>query len=1018
MFSRETLWGRASGSAFWSLPWGLAGACALPWILPEAWDGSVPFPWRAAGWCLLAASLLLARWRAGFGPALALALAWGTLGGLARLARTEGALPAGPVRLQGRLVSPWTRREGRLHGTLRVEGPGPLRGEELPLTLPAAGTPPPAPGTPVALAADLARVEPGPAFLVERPLWRARDGGAARRLRVSSALVLEVLGPARPSPLLALRQGIRTRFQALSLPPAARDLWGAMALGIPPEREGAWEPFRASGTIHLLVVSGLQVTAVMGGLEALWRRLAGRGSPWVAAAGGLAFCALVGFTAPVWRGFLMGLVWTAGRGLGWKPPPVAALHGALLAWLLGHPASGCDPGFLLSWAALTGLLWLTQPLAGLLALTGRPADILTRVLAPWLTTLPLLALFQGGAPLWGPLANLLLVPVVALLAPLCLALTLIPLPGLVGGVAWALQFLAADLVPAFARTVPLATGHLAPWIALLLGWVLLARLHAAFARTRALTVLLAGGSMGLLTAGGTGRAPRSLSLEAVDVGQGDALLLRVPGGEATLVDTGPDARAARRLARVLSRRGVQEPVHLLLTHPHLDHAGGWAALAALWPLASVARPAMDPRPWAPYGPPGGREARILRRGDGWTRGKARFSVRWPPGPMTLRDLNMNSLVLRVRWEDRELWLMGDALALQERDLLDLGDPGEGRDRVLKVGHHGSRSATDAAWVRALDPRVALVCAGRENAFGHPHPEPLAALRDAQIVVTGEVLGARLEARPGGWLLETGRGRRLLLALQAGVEDPLPHQPRHEVAADPGMMGLPLLMGLGAHLVGHAQDRAAGHAGLVAGREDPGEFQVLHVGQGAQAAGAVQGLGDARGHGHGGGWEGKGRRPGARPVLPLDTGPDGPAFHQIQGDGHGPGGPHQRAHRQVRSVGSTGAHEQHAIGPAIREEPGSRHRRREGPYARAGHPPSLGRGIGEAGQFGGEGRKEQGGGAGHGPPWYGGCESRGPRKRGAEAPLFRGNLACYFFSSRTAWAAARVATGTRYGLQLT
>ncbi len=133
-----------------------------------------------------------------------------------------------------------------------------------------------------------------------------------------------------------------------------------------------------------------------------------------------------------------------------------------------------------------------------------------------------------------------------------------------------------------------------------------------FRRTRGLCAALGGATLGLLAAGGVGRAPGAFSVEAIDVGQGDALLVRVPGGDATLVDTGPDPRAARRIARVLSRRGVREPVHLVLTHPHLDHAGGWATLARLWPPATVALPALaEPSAWAPLRP-----ARRGRRSHG------------------------------------------------------------------------------------------------------------------------------------------------------------------------------------------------------------------------------------------------------------------------------------------------------------------------------------------------------------------------------------------------------------------
>jgi competence protein ComEC len=131
--------------------------------------------------------------------------------------------------------------------------------------------------------------------------------------------------------------------------------------------------------------------------------------------------------------------------------------------------------------------------------------------------------------------------------------------------------------------------------------------------------------------------------------------------------------------------------------------------------------------------------------------------------MAVRDFNMASAVLRVRWRDREVWLMGDALAVQERDLLALGDPGAGgARRLLKAGHHGSRSASDPACIVALRPELTLVSAGRSNAFDHPHAEAMAALRSTggRVYVTGTRRGVRVEAEGDGWLVETGDGRRL------------------------------------------------------------------------------------------------------------------------------------------------------------------------------------------------------------------------------------------------------------------
>jgi competence protein ComEC len=770
MLSRERLWRRLSGGEFWVLSWGLAAVCGLPWVVPERWAGHWPPAAAVAGWMLVLGAAPLIRFRRWAWLPLGLALVWGTLGALGRQARWEARLPSGYQRLRGDLSGPWRVQGGARVGQLTVTWPRALAGLDVPLSLPAGGVPPPPAGTPVAVAGDLRPVQPGPSFLPERPLWRARCGGAPRHLHLASALLLAPLGPARPSLWLAFRVGVQHRFEALPLGPGlARDLWGALTLAIPPAQDEAFSVFAESGTIHTLVVSGLQVTLVLAGLASLGQRLFLGGWPslGLASVGALAYCGVVGFSAPVWRGLLMGLAWAAARGSGWKLPPVLALHGALLLWVAGHPAAGAEPGFLLAWLALVGLLWVSEPLAGLFSpILGRAAPPFAQALAPWLTTLPLLALLHGGAPLWGVPANLVLLPLVAVLTPLGLALVLLPVPWAVTAVGAVLGWAGGVLVPGFARVAPLATGVLWPWLALTLAWILLAQRHARFRPARALCVVLVAASLTLLATGGTGRSPASLSLEAIDIGQGDALLLRVPGAPATLVDTGPDPRAARRIVRTLSRRGIREPVHLVLSHPHLDHAGGWATLARLWPLASVALPPQGGAgsAWGRYGPPGAAaRASPLLRGAEWQRGEASFSARWPPTVLDLKDLNMISAVLRVRWRDRELWLMGDALALQERDLLALGEPGAGPwRRLLKAGHHGSRGASDPAWVQALDPDLVVVSAGRSNAFDHPHREAMAALasRGAPIWVTGARAGVRVTAMPGGWRVETGDGEEV------------------------------------------------------------------------------------------------------------------------------------------------------------------------------------------------------------------------------------------------------------------
>ncbi|MBI4912209.1 MAG: ComEC/Rec2 family competence protein [Acidobacteria bacterium] len=748
----------------------MAAICSLPWLLPETWDGHLPTWFPILGWLpsiLLLPLVKTRRWKAV--PLLVFAL-WAALLGLGRLASRERSLPVGLLRLEGRVSSVWTPEGSVRRGRVSLWSPPALAGLDIPVTLPLDGEAPPGPGTPVRFLGDLRAVEPAPRFLGERPLWRARGEGLPRRVALASSLQFERLGPPEPGPLLRLQAFVRSRFEALPLPAGtARDLWGALTLGIPPAREEATSPFVESGTIHTLVVSGLQVTLVMAAVEALWRRrLFRRGASLAACTAGLLYAALVGFSAPVWRGLAMGLAWALGRGTGWKLPPAWGLHGALGAWMLLHPACGADPGFLLAWWALLGLLWAAEPLGAFLRpLLGDFSLPLARLLAPWLTTLPLLALFHGGVPTFGVFANLLVLPLVSVLTPVCLFLTLLPVPGITPTLGAALAWTGEKVVPLFGHITPLATACPWAWSLLAAGWLALAHAQGTWRRTRALLLVLGVASFTLLGTRGLGRPARTLELEALDVGQGDALILRIPGGDATLVDTGPNPWAARRLARVLSRRGVHEPLHLVLTHPHGDHAGGWSTLARLRPFASVRVPELaDSGDWGPFAPAGGPLPWPSRRGEEWTRGEGRFHVMWPPKAYRLPDPNMVSLVLRVVWKDRELWLMGDALDIQEGDLLDLGDPPRnGLQRLLKAGHHGGGNASTEPWIRALGPDLALVCAGRRNPFGHPHAATLGrfAVQGIPTFVTGPEKGVRVLATGAGWTVLSGTGGQGLVS---------------------------------------------------------------------------------------------------------------------------------------------------------------------------------------------------------------------------------------------------------------
>jgi competence protein ComEC len=226
--------------------------------------------------------------------------------------------------------------------------------------------------------------------------------------------------------------------------------------------------------------------------------------------------------------------------------------------------------------------------------------------------------------------------------------------------------------------------------------------------------------------------PGELELTAVDVGQGDSLLLVFPRGATMLIDGGGrlDYGNTKRRSNLdigedvvstyLWSRGIRHLDVIAVTHAHQDHAGGLRALIENFHPDEL---------WTGANPPATllEQARqqAVRVVEQHASGAIDFSgatvqvlapaldyVPAAPG-------NNDSLVLRVVHGQRSLLLMGDLERVEEDRLLGRAAL---RSDVLKVGHHGSRTSTSQQFLDAVAPSVALISAGYENSFGHPHPD--------------------------------------------------------------------------------------------------------------------------------------------------------------------------------------------------------------------------------------------------------------------------------------------------------
>lgn len=538
------------------------------------------------------------------------------------------------------------------------------------------------------------------------------------------------LATAAAYPVERLRERIVARIDAAVATPRAEALLAGLAVGVRAEIPGeTWRAFVATGTVHLLAISGTHVTAfaalLVGAVGLVYRaplpgglrRRRAAVTATVTALGTVGYALLAGASVPTLR-TTTGVLLLLALGLMRRtvaPQAWLAVTGVALAAL--DPLALAQPGFWLSFLAVAALLSLSPAAAGL---DGRIGGFLRAQAAVTLALTVPLALFFGGLSWSAPLANLLAVPFFGLvLLPVVLAGAAASILG--SELDAPLYRLSAGLVEAF---VPLlewlaqqggGLRYLAPlpWPALAVAGLLSAAVLAVPLRTG--FGLVAAALLALVLVPDRRVAPGGAELIVYDVGQGLAAAV-LTANHALLYDTGPaffgdGSAAATTLVPALARRGVARLDGLIVSHPDADHAGGTeavrAALAPRWILAGG-----QPRPTA---------AHACVRGQRWRWDGVDFEVVHPQAGAVLDD-NDGSCVLAVTTRAGRLLLTADIGAGVEAAL---ATP-DVRAEVVLVPHHGSRRSSSADFVARSGARIALASAGFGNRWGMPADRVVAA----------------------------------------------------------------------------------------------------------------------------------------------------------------------------------------------------------------------------------------------------------------------------------------------------
>lgn len=236
----------------------------------------------------------------------------------------------------------------------------------------------------------------------------------------------------------------------------------------------------------------------------------------------------------------------------------------------------------------------------------------------------------------------------------------------------------------------------------------------------------------------------NLDVYALDIGQGDAFLIR-SGDTFSLIDTG-DVEHRDNLIAYLKKYNVKSLKNVIITHPHADHLGGFYALVdanikiehvydnGMTYSSSVYRTYMKnverlkiPRT-------------VLYKGDTVDFGNgATFTVYapWEGDPLVDNkgkgDLNNNSIVGKLEFGKFSILFTGDAEKQEENRLIKEQNT-KLSSRIIKIGHHGSRTSSQKDFLRSVRPEAAIISDGAHNDYGHPHRETLERLKAEKITV--------------------------------------------------------------------------------------------------------------------------------------------------------------------------------------------------------------------------------------------------------------------------------------------
>src|SRR5690554_2656060 len=226
----------------------------------------------------------------------------------------------------------------------------------------------------------------------------------------------------------------------------------------------------------------------------------------------------------------------------------------------------------------------------------------------------------------------------------------------------------------------------------------------------------------------------NLQIHYIDVGQGDSILIQIPGPHSMLIDAG-EQTSGSDVVSYIQNQNIDKLDIVIGTHPHADHIGGLISVLEEIKVEKVidsgrVHTSKTYENYLTLIDQKNIQFELGRAGQTFKLGDAQFQILHPDH--VNYDLNNCSVVILMQYEDVKFLFTGDAEEAAETSILSSFD--NINAQILKVGHHGSRTSTTSSFLSAITPKIAIIMCGENNRYGHPHNETISKIKQENIKI--------------------------------------------------------------------------------------------------------------------------------------------------------------------------------------------------------------------------------------------------------------------------------------------